>query len=409
MKINSKKLVSAFIVLIPIALSLETKYSVGLVQYFDEMGSLFFLFFLLSLAIKRKLEKTDQHILMILSIITVLGLLSNLVSGLIKFGFPILIDAFVQWKIFVCFLGAKYISSRDSKRTIIKRLLIPSKIIIIIGAVFGLISQFIDLDMSADGAVRYGIKAYSFLLGNEGRYGIVIAVALLVILCNIRNRKQRALYEILAFVNMLLTTKGVVYILLAFYIMLKIIFSHIERKEKLNFKTIFPTVLIGIAVSGFQIREYLLNRISPRMLLIRYGFITANDYFPLGSGFATYGSDQAARNYSPLYVKYGWTYRYAMGIENGSALNDNYLATIVGEIGYIGLLLFLILLFLIFKQINAIRNIDSKCKSLVLSIFLCLMVCFIATGIMKSSIGVMAFTVLGVIKGYSYVNKEINR
>lgn len=29
------------------------------------------------------------------------------------------------------------------------------------------------------------------------------------------------------------------------------------------------------------------------------------DYFPLGTGFATYASEQARKNYSPIYTMYG--------------------------------------------------------------------------------------------------------
>ena len=95
-----------------------------------------------------------------------------------------------------------------------------------------------------------------------------------------------------------------------------------------------------------------------------------------------------------------------MGINSREALDDNYLATIIGESGYFGFVLFLSLLGSICLQVNQIKNLNIKCKSLVLSILSCLMICFLATGITKSSIGVMAFTVLGVFKGLDEINKE---
>ena len=96
-----------------------------------------------------------------------------------------------------------------------------------------------------------------------------------------------------------------------------------------------------------------------------------------------------------------------MGKSNGEALNDNYLATIIGETGYFGLIVFLSAFFNIFKQINAIRC-DYKVKAICMSIFIDLFVCFIATGITKSSIGMMAFLVLGMFCGLLKNERDVD-
>ena len=395
-----------YILLLPISLSLETHNILPIVSYLDETVSLFFAIWLMGKMLKGKLAKEDAFILVGLILFTLIGIASNIYSKVIPFKTSILIDAFVQWKIFVCFLGAKYIAKTDYYLQTIRYLKKASKWLLWLGTIFGIISQFVDLGMSADGSVRYGIKSYSFLLGNEGRYGIVIACALLIILYTTENKRNIFCYEMLALINIILTTKGVAYIIAALYVAFRLTFRMIEKRKKVSLKTVLPIAAVGVGVSGYQIQSYLLNDISPRMLLIRYGFITANTYFPFGSGFATYGSHEATIAYSPLYVKYGWSNKFTMGINSREALDDNYLATIIGESGYFGFVLFLSLLGLICLQVNQIKNLNIKCKSLVLSILSCLMICFLATGITKSSIGVMAFTVLGVFKGLDEINKE---
>lgn len=397
-----------YILLLPIALSLETHNILPIVSYLDEAVSLFFTIWLLARMIKRKLEREDTFILVGLILFTIIGIVSNIYSKVIPFKVSIFIDAFVQWKIFVCFLGAKYIAKTDYCFQTIRYLRNASKWLLWLGAIFGVISQFVDLGMSADGSIRYGIRSYSFLLGNEGRYGIVVACALLILLYTTENKRRVFCYEMLALINIILTTKGVAYIIAALYVTFRLTFILIEKRKRFNLKTILPIAAAGVGVSGYQIQNYLLNNISPRMLLIRYGFVTANTYFPFGSGFATYGSHEAAIAYSPLYIEYGWYHKFTMGFNSREALDDNYLATIIGESGYFGFVLFISLLSSVCLQVNRIKSLDTKCKSLVLSILACLMICFLATGITKSSIGVMAFTVLGVFKGLDEINWEDN-
>ena len=168
-----------YILLLPIALSLETHNILPIVSYLDEAVSLFFTIWLLARMIKRKLEREDTFILVGLILFTIIGIVSNIYSKVIPFKVSIFIDAFVQWKIFVCFLGAKYIAKTDYCFQTIRYLRNASKWLLWLGAIFGVISQFVDLGMSADGSIRYGIRSYSFLLGNEGRYGIGVACALL--------------------------------------------------------------------------------------------------------------------------------------------------------------------------------------------------------------------------------------
>ena len=75
-------------------------------------------------------------------------------------------------------------------------------------------------------------------------------------------------------------------------------------------------MILGLAccvIGSFQIRNYLINEKAPRHLFFKYSIITATEYFPLGSGFATFGSDMAAKKYSDLYVKYGFEPLHGMG------------------------------------------------------------------------------------------------
>ena len=76
-----------------------------------------------------------------------------------------------------------------------------------------------------------------------------------------------------------------------------------------------------------------------------------NDYFPFGSGLATFASPASATWYSPLYIKYDL--ELIWGLMEGEAwfVADVYYPTLA-QFGYVGVGLFIWLLAYIFQQMN---------------------------------------------------------
>lgn len=395
---NKQSLLIIALILLPLSLSLELNMSNPAIGYCDELLTVIMAMYVAILFVRKRLYNEDGRIVILMLLFTIYGLLSNVFSGLAYSWMSVFIDALLQWKIFVGFITGKYIGLTSRDEYVVDSLEKLCKMLLVIGAVCGFISIFVDIGMASYSAdQRYGIPAYYFVFGNSGRYGLIVGCELLFILWKNKGRNVRK-YEMLALINMLLTTKGAVYIIFVTYVVLQLLFKNLNKNQKIDIKTVIPLGIAGIATSSYQITSYLLDDKAPRALLIRYGFKTANSFFPFGSGFATYGSSEAAKHYSKLYTLYGWENKWSMGKQNGDALNDNYLATIVGEVGYVGLIIFMSLFINVFKQINAIKC-DIKSKAMLLSVFIDMLVCFIATGITKSSIGMMSFIVIGYFCG----------
>lgn len=402
---NKQSLLILAIVMLPMSLSLELNMGNPAIGYCDELLTVIMAMYVMILFAKRNLYKADSNIVILMMFFTIYGLISNIFSGLAYSWMSVFIDALLQWKIFVGFIAGKYIALNYDDEYVADSLETLCKIMLVVGALCGFVSLFVDIGMASYSAdQRYGIPAYYFVFGNSGRYGAIVGCELLFILWKNRGENVRT-YELLALINMLLTTKGAVYIIFVTYIVLQILFRKLNKNPEIDVKTIIPLGIAGVATSSYQITSYLLDEKAPRALLIRYGFKTANSYFPFGSGFATYGSSEAVKHYSKLYELYGWANKWAMGKQNGDALNDNYLATIIGEAGYVGLFIFIGLFVNIFRQINAIKC-DVKSKAMIMSIYIDMLVCFLATGITKSSIGMMVFVIMGYFCGLSK-GKEI--
>ncbi len=76
-----------------------------------------------------------------------------------------------------------------------------------------------------------------------------------------------------------------------------------------------------------------------RNVLYSTGWRIALDYFPFGSGLATFGGWIAALYYSPLYIQYGISEVWGLDpLEGGRFLTDTFWPYIIGQFGFFGFL-----------------------------------------------------------------------
>ena len=155
-------------------------------------------------------------------------------------------------------------------------------------------------------------------------------------------------------------------------------------------------LLFCIIFGQFQIQNYFLNDTAPRLVLLNYGLKTALAYFPLGSGFATYGSPVAASYYSPLYLLYGFNNKYGMSKTDTSFLNDNYWPTIIGQFGFLGLIIALII-FVNFFYFVMKSNLRKELKAVTISCLLFIAIHSLGSSIFTTNATLILFIIMVVI------------
>lgn len=155
-------------------------------------------------------------------------------------------------------------------------------------------------------------------------------------------------------------------------------------------------LLIAIPLSSYQINTYLTNTSSPRYLLYKYSIVTANSYFPFGSGFGTYGSDMAAKHYSSLYINYGFEGLWGMSSNDGRFLLDNYWPMIIGQFGYFGFFAVICIILLLFKKINNIKT-NSFLKAMLISSIIYLSIHSIGSSTFCTSSSLYLIGIIGCI------------
>ncbi len=135
---------------------------------------------------------------------------------------------------------------------------------------------------------------------------------------------------------------------------------------------------------------------SPRNLLTSTGFKIANDYFPMGSGFGTFGSYISGAAYSPLYHMYNLSSIWGLTKNNSFFISDTFWPMILGQFGYIGLLLFTLLILQFFLLIKKLRKIDSNILLFCLIPFIYLLVSSTSESSFVNYYSVNLFMIIGM-------------
>ena len=365
------------------------------VQYIDEA---FMLFAIVQIILKysriKKNKKNYQlfkSTMTCLSILIFVGILSNVNSGLVGFK-AVFIDMIGVIKNPIVFIYISCICNERVKERTSKSLLIIARLYISIVFIFGIINLATDIGMSYD--IRYGIRTYQFIYRNPAALNEAIFCFLGVIYREIKNKHKLFMYSLLSLISVLLTFRGTALGLIAVFIYLFAVIKK-NRPFRLKLTHILGGVGAAFIVGRVQFIQYLIE-VTPRSIMLRNSFTIFKEYFPLGSGFATYGSDQAFKNYSQLYTRFGYQKIYWLSEEGGYAANDNFWPMLIGQVGFFGILMYVKLLIQQFRFI--VSNVVGKNEKLIQRVlFVLLLISSMGNEIFTSASGMLIYVFIGLL------------
>ena len=323
--------------------------------YFDEGLALVCMFYVIILLLKRRLDSSDQISVFLLIVVIAIGLLTS--------------DVYSD----------------------MSRALRPlAKLFCYLAGLFAIISQFVNLGMTEN--ERYGIKSYNFVFPMSFQFLAVALVAIAVLSISKDKYNNRLPYAAVC-VGLILATKSSPLLFSVMFIFLLIYF---QKRAQLKTRTVVFMSVIVLLLGTFQIQTYLMNVNAPRYLFFYYGGKTANTYFPLGSGFATFGSDQAARNYSRLYYQYGFNSLFGMNTKDGSFLSDTFWPMAIGQFGWIGSILYILIYVRIFFSFKWM-NLNSEQKAFLYAGYMQYIIHAVGSAILSAPAGMIGAIALAAV------------
>ena len=315
--------------------------------YVDEIIALTSIIYYLS---NKKIPKSDKNIVILMVITLIPGLLFNILFGIQKHTIAIVEDVISMYKFLFVYLGMKtYLEKRGiAIQKILKVLAIVLKIYLMVVFVCALLNLVADIGMSAE--IRYGLRSFAFIYGTPGHVINQMSYSLLILYADREYRnKNDAIWIFISIAVMLSTLKTRAVILVFLYFSLNYFFA-IRKKKRIGLEIGIVVIAIGL-LGASQFEYYFIREGTPRQMFVAGAIKLAKEYFPCGTGFATYGSSAAADFYSPLYYKLGFSNRWGMTIITPQYLNDNYLPMVFGEFGLIMATVFLILIYKYCKEL----------------------------------------------------------
>ena len=323
---------------------------VPIFQYFDEIFALLLVPVLIVHLLKAKnrflIKRYDFIIVVSIFILAFVGIYSN-----VKFKYQssslAISDLLLVLKFFMAYYLSGFIFKNENIEKYGKNIVKHIKLIVIFLLIMTILNYAFNL---YNGEIRYGIKSNKIFY----EHPTYLSAVCVILLANIIIFEKKINWKYTCIILFILVTTfrfkaiGFVCTFLGLAIFLE------RANKKITFSKIGIIALIIIAISYQQLEFYFIKLDeSARNVLLNTSIKIANDYFPVGTGFATYGSIFSAKRYSPIYKMYQIDNVY--GLEEGKAffVSDSFWPMILGQFGYIGLIAYIICILCIFKKIQA--------------------------------------------------------
>lgn len=196
---------------------------------------------------------------------------------------------------------------------------------------------------------------------------------------------------------------GTLFIFAAFYYLI----VHKQVQAKLRYVLYMAVPIIFLAWDKIYFYYVQGHDKFAKSIMTSVSLQIAKDYFPIGTGFGTFGSTYAKEVYSPVYVLYGLAENVELGIESKKYLTDLFWPILFGETGVLGTLLYCALILLLFVQIQRVYFYNKRkyCLLLFMLVFM-LMTTFTEAGFMQPVVMVFAFVMGNLLEEYAEKRNE---
>lgn len=353
-------------------------------SYIDEAPLILFCVISISKMIKNgklTIKKSSRGYYLAIIIFVIAGLLGNVIYYYQRWNL-VAVDLLTNLKFFGAIAFFYQWIKQDTLET--KYIIGTAKIVTIILVALFVIDRFVNVFPAE---YRYGIKS-AVLFYNHPTYLAGIC-AFMTAIMTLYGANKYKLYIMLDILILIFTLRSKAIVSAIVYLILYIVIKRLNGKSKIW--QIVTVGIIGIICAWSQIYFYFINLggQSARSVMLATSLLIMKDYFPIGTGFATFASHSAAVNYSPVYSKYGFELIYELRKSTeGTFFDDQFWPIIFGQTGVIGTFCYLYILMTIFKNIQKLYKVNVDAYMSGLFVFLYLLISSIAEPAFNNSVAI---------------------
>lgn len=196
---------------------------------------------------------------------------------------------------------------------------------------------------------RYGLPSYKFIYPHVTFFVASIVLITMVLYAN--GAKKNVVFIFMNLISLLLSLRSkpiaiIIFVLFTFYL---------KKLRRISRYRLIVYVLVGLLMVLYLTQGQFSNYIGYGLTSVRgalhvYGLDVAKEFFPLGSGFCTFGSSLAYMYDSNLYDWYGiWNLQ---GMDDGRYAADTFWPIIYAQFGVLGFICYVWMLIYVFKAIS---------------------------------------------------------
>ena len=206
---------------------------------------------------------------------------------------------------------------------------------------------------------RFGFRCFQLFYQHPSRLASAGIFLLVLMLMIESSGKKLNIYKAATVILIISTFRSKAIGLIVIYFAVDFYTNKLNKKIKLKQLLVFVPIILALVYP--QIQDYYIeNKNASRLQLTLKSISIANDYFPFGSGYSTYGSAPSIDPYSVVYSKYRLSNIWGLSKAFPQDLSDTFWPMILGQFGYLGLTLKIIEMIIFVKIINVIRKGDRR-------------------------------------------------
>lgn len=324
-------------------------------RYIDEILALILgCYFIVSLTKKKKIYPFSKITLIILFILLVLGIISTAINSFQPLT-NVFLDVIAISKFPLALIGSMQLFEDINIEKESIRLFYHVKSIAFLFFVLTILDMLFNIFPDTGyQTYKHGIKSLRLIYGHPATLSVV-CLFLFSILIFLRNFKSKGNVEMLLFIIIMILTfrakiLGSILVIMALYIFIFIFNSKITLSRLL----LLTPAIIGLAWEEIQ-SYYVTNSHASRLMLTITSLKIARDYFPFGTGFATFASAFSLEPYSILYYRYGLSTIWGLSREASQDISDTFFPMILAELGVVALVFYIFFIYKLYRRIQLCR------------------------------------------------------